>query len=246
MTNIFAILAYLLMVGVNYLAISLPLGGRDTGAISDVYPNLFAPAGFTFSIWGIIYTLLGVYVVYQWNKKSALIKKINHLFIINALLNASWLFAWHYNYIWLSLLIMFALLLTLIMIADALHASSLSKKNIQFVHTPFFVYFGWIMVATIANVAVYLVSIGWKGFGVSEVLWTSLVLFVGTLIGLWRMRKDKTSVYGFVFVWAYLGILFKHISTTGFAGQYPSVIITLLVCLVIFLYSIRQQLMAKK
>lgn len=64
-TKILAVVAYVAMVVVNYLAVTLPLAGRDTGAISDKYPNLFVPAGYTFSIWGLLYTLLGAYTVYQ-------------------------------------------------------------------------------------------------------------------------------------------------------------------------------------
>jgi hypothetical protein len=42
------------MIVLNVLANALPLGGRTTGEISDAYPNLFAPAGYTFAIWGLI------------------------------------------------------------------------------------------------------------------------------------------------------------------------------------------------
>ena len=46
-------LSYLVMVAVNALANILPIGGMNTGAVSDSYPNLFAPAGITFSIWAL-------------------------------------------------------------------------------------------------------------------------------------------------------------------------------------------------
>jgi hypothetical protein len=119
--KISTLVAYVVMVAVNYLAVALPLAGRDTGAISDSYPNLFAPAGYAFSIWGLIYILLLIYVVYQFfYKNNALTLKINKIFIINAFLNAAWLFAWHYDIIWLSVIIMLGLLLTLIRIADIL------------------------------------------------------------------------------------------------------------------------------
>ena len=68
--KIFAAAAYLAMVAVNFLANSLPINNRSTGEISDAYPNLFAPAGLAFSIWGLIYLLLGVFVLYQFTKDS--------------------------------------------------------------------------------------------------------------------------------------------------------------------------------
>ena len=227
--------AYTVMVVVNALAILLPIAGRSTGAISDSYPNLFAPAGYAFSIWGLIYTLLGIYAVYQlWLGKNKIVDRINHLFIANALLNAAWIFAWHYDYIGLAVLIMGGLLFTLIRIADILRDNVLGKKERWLVRLPFSVYFGWITVATIANITVFLVSLGWNRFGLSEVFWTIAILLVGALIGSWRMLKDHVIPYGLVLVWAYVAILYKHLSASGFAGKYPEVIWTVALCILAF------------
>ncbi len=231
---------YIAMVVVNYLANVLPINNRATGEISDAYPNLFAPAGFTFSIWGLIYLLLAGYVVYQFVKKNQtteeLIKKINPLFIATSLANIVWIFAWHYDYIGLSLLIMLALLVLLIKIANTLRDNPFSRQEQLFIKAPFSVYFGWITVATIANITVFLVSIGWNGFGIADYVWTSVVLLVGAGIGIARMLKDKNRIYGLVLVWAYFGILLKHISTGGFDSNYPSIIITLIACLGLFVF----------
>lgn len=231
--------AYLVMIAVNYLAVALPLGGRDTGAISDNYPNLFAPAGYAFSIWGLIYTLLGIYVVYQLRReKDDVVEKVNRIFIVNALLNASWIVAWHYDYIWLSVIIMAGLLLTLIRIVDILRVSNLTKNERYLVRLPFTVYFGWITVATIANITVFLVYIGWNGFGLSESFWTVVVLLIGALIGSWRMLRDRFVSYGLVLIWAYSAILVRHLSDNGFADQYPNVIWTVTLCLFMFAVTI--------
>lgn len=233
------LVAYIFMVSVNYLAILLPLGGRETGEISDSYPNLFAPAGYAFAIWGLIYTLLGIYVVYQLRReKDKLVAKVNHIFIVNAFLNASWMFAWHYDQIWLSVILMVGLLITLINIADVFRTSFLSRKEHWLVRLPFSIYFGWITVATIANITIFLVYLGWNRFGLPESFWTVIVLLVGTLIGSWRMFHDRFMPYGLVLVWAYGAILFKHISISGFAGQYPNVIWTVVLCLLVFLGTI--------
>ena len=144
--KITTLLAYWIMVAVNYLAVALPLNGRDTGAISDSYPNLFAPAGYAFSIWGLIYTLLLIYTVYKFWRNDALVGNVNRVFIVNALLNASWMFAWHYDLIWLSVLIMVGLLVTFIRIADTLRISNLTQKERWLTRLPFGVYFGWFTV----------------------------------------------------------------------------------------------------
>ena len=239
-TKFFAGVIYIFMIVVNFLANILPINNRGTGEISDAYLNLFAPAGPAFSIWGLIYIMLGLYVVYQFmekdQKKEDLLKKINLLFIITSFANISWIFAWHYDYIGLSVIIMAVLLFLLIKIADIIQLEQLTTKEKIFVSIPFSIYFGWITVASIANITVFLISIGWNGFGIEEFVWTSIILLVGALIGILRMQKDKNIAYGLVIIWAYSWILFKHLSFSGFDGQYPSVIVTAIICLVMVIF----------
>lgn len=246
-TRILALLAYIAMIVVNFLATSLPINNRGTGEISDAYSNLFAPAGITFSIWGLIYLLLAIYVIYQFKSKNGgLLKKINILFIITSIANILWIFAWHYDYIGLSLALMLVLLIGLIKIADTLRSNELTAEERKFIGIPFSVYFGWITVATIANVTVFLVSINWGGFGIAEFIWTSIILLIGATIGILRMNKDKSVAYGLVLVWAYLGILLKHLSNDGFAGQYTVVITTVIICLALFTLSLGRLLIKNK
>ena len=239
-TKIVTAVAYVAMVAVNFLANGLPINNRSTGDISGAYPNLFAPAGPAFSIWGLIYLLLGAYVLYQFVKKDQktedLIQKINPLFVATSLANISWIFAWHYDYIGLSVLIMATLLVLLIKIADIVRAEQFTSLTKLVVWAPFSIYFGWITVASIANMTVFLVGISWNGFGIADFVWTSIVLLTGALIGILRMRRDKNIAYGIVLIWAYVWILFKHVSAGGFDGQYPSIIATVITCLVLFVF----------
>ncbi|QQR64547.1 tryptophan-rich sensory protein [Candidatus Kaiserbacteria bacterium] len=243
------LVAYACMVVMNFLANGLPLNNRSTGDISDAYPNIFAPAGPAFSIWGLIYLLLGAYIIYQFVKKDKktedLFTKINPLFIATSLANISWIFAWHYDFIGLSVFIMATLLFLLIKIADILRAEHFTTPEKLFIWAPFSIYFGWITVASIANITVFLVSIGWNGFGIADFIWTSIILLVGALIGVLRMNKDKNVAYGIVLVWAYAWILFKHVSAGGFDGQYPSVIATAILCLLLFVFFIGRILYKK-
>jgi hypothetical protein len=240
--KIIAIITYIAMIIVNFLANSLPINNRSTGVISDAYPNLFAPAGITFSIWGLIYLLLAGYLIYQVislrkkinHKKERILKQINILFMFTSIANISWIFAWHYDFIGLSVLIMAVLLTLLIKIADIIRVEKMSSQEKLFISTPFSIYFGWITVATIANITVFLVSVGWNGFGIADFIWTSIILMVGALIGILRMIKNKNIAYGLVLVWAYSGILLKHISTNGFNAQYPIIIATVIVCMILF------------
>lgn len=234
--KILAPLAYIAMVAVNYLANALPIAGRDTGAISDSYPNLFAPAGYAFSIWGLIYTLLAIYVIYQFKKDNdELISKVNRLFTLTSAINIAWIFAWHYDWIWLSVILMLGLLFSLIKIGKIFKTNKLTAQDRRLVYLPFSVYLGWITVATIANITVFLVSINWNGFGLSENFWTVLILLIGAFIGSMRTIQNRNIPYGLVLVWAYGAILYKHISPTGFAKSYSEIIWAVSLSIISFL-----------
>ena len=131
---------------------------------------------------------------------------------------------------------MATLLFLLIKIADILRTEQFKALEKLFIWAPFSIYFGWITIASIANITVFFVSIGWNGFGIADFVWTSIILLVGALIGILRMLKDSNIAYGLVLVWAYAWILFKYISASGFDGQYPSVIATVIVCLALFVF----------
>lgn len=242
--KISVVIGYVSMIIVNYFANALPIGGVTTGQASDKFSNLFTPAGITFSIWGLIYILLLGYTIYQFNNKKrnedqqSTFIKINKLFLLTSLANIAWIFSWHYGIIWLSLLIMFFLLFLLIKIADIVNNRKNNIVDTVFVLLPFSIYFGWITIATIANITVLLVSIGWNGFGISEEIWTIIVLLTGTIIGIARIFKDKNVYYGLVLVWAYIGIWFKHTSLEGFNSNYPNIINTIIFCIFLLILSI--------
>ncbi len=233
--------AFVAMVTVNALANILPINGITSGEVSDSYPNLFAPAGYTFAIWGLIYALLALYTLYLLGlfrggeaADETLLRKTGLAFIATSLINIAWIFAWHYQLIPLSMVLIVLLLLCLIYIALTIDQSDLSKREKFFIRLPFSVYFGWITVATIANAVVLLVSLGWDGFGISQSTWTIIIFAVGALIGILTALRFNGIAYLLVFIWAYTGILVKHLSPSGFDGQYRGVIMMLIVCLVLF------------
>lgn len=228
LTNKYAVLIlFTAMVGVNFLANTLPINGVTTGALSDLYVNLFTPAGLTFSIWGLIYLLLGGFAVYQFKKEGAVISKLRQYFVLTSLINIAWIFAWHYQVIWLSLVIMVTFLGLLIKTSAILRKENYVGADYLWLKLPFSIYFGWISVATIANFTVFFVDIGWNRFGLTEVFWVIAILIIGWLIGIARALYDKNLAYLGVFIWAYIGILIKHTSLLEFARTHPAVITTL-------------------
>jgi hypothetical protein len=213
------ILIMIITIGVNALAVILPLNGKTTEYLSDKYPNLFVPAGITFSIWGIIYILWVVFAIYQARdlfKKEDIdmpfLHQITFLYFVSGVANSGWIFAWHYEYVGFSLLLMIILLFSLLALYVRLNIGradvSLTEKLC--VHVPFSVYLGWITVATIANVTTYLVYVNWDGFGISPLTWTIVVVSVGVLITLLMLALRKDIAYSLVILWALLGIWIKR------------------------------------
>ena len=253
MVRIITTVTFLGMVTVNMLANILPINGVGTGQVSDAYPNLFAPAGQTFAIWGLIYLLLAGHTVYQlglfqgysYAIKKDLLRMVGIIFSVSSLANAAWIYAWHYGFIPLSMLLMIVLLVCLIAINMIINKETLSMREKIFVRLPFSVYFGWITVATIANATVLLVSRGWNGFGIPEPVWAMIMIVVGMLIGAVTTIRNRDIAYGLVLVWAYSGILFKHTSAAGFAGQYPAIIITVAVRIALLLVAAVYSLFAR-
>ena len=233
------LIAFIAVIVVNMLAVFLPINGVQPQDISDTYANLFAPAGITFSIWSVIYVLLALFALYQlgvFKGKTGYsldaVLRIGPFFILSSIANIAWIFAWHYDIIPLSLGLMLVILVTLIVSYLRIRKEPLSAKEKWLVLLPFSVYFGWITIATIANVTVLMVSMGVDAFSASAVIWTNIILIAGLVIGASVVFKFKDIAYGIVLAWAYLGILIKHVSNEPFAGQYPSVITTLIILLI--------------
>ena len=209
------ITALALTIAVNALASTFALNGRTTAQVSDMYPTLITPAGYVFSIWGIIYTLLMVFAVYQAlpsKREQPFLAQMNLLFVLSSVLNVAWLILWHYDQIALSVVLMFALLATLIAIYLRLNIGKtvVSWKERACVHLPFSVYLGWITVASIANVAAALVPVQWDGFGLASEVWSILVIAVALLITLTVLATRKDYAYGLVLMWALVGIAVKQ------------------------------------
>ena len=202
---------FAITVVVNGLASSLALNGVTTAEVSDLYFTLVTPAGYVFAIWGVIYTLLLLFSVFQAlpsQREKPFIEQINVLFVLSGVFNVVWLFLWHYDQIVLSVALMFALLATLIAIYMRLGIgkTSVTLKERVFVHLPFSVYMGWITVASIANVASALVSVQWDGFGLASETWAVLVIAVALIITLAVIATRKDIAYSLVLVWALVGI----------------------------------------
>ena len=238
------IIAVILTIIVNGLANILPIGGKYTGELSDNIPNLFVPMGITFSIWGIIYILIILFALYlakdlfkKEKTTKPFLEKISYFFILASLANIIWIFLWHYEQILLSLLAMILLFISLLVIYLRLDIGlvKVSFKEKLFLHVPISVYIGWITVATIANVTAVNVTIGWDGFGISEQIWTMLVIIVAAIITILMIVKRKDYAYSAVIIWALIGIYFKRIMDDPNYGIQTNIAYTVAISIVLIL-----------
>jgi hypothetical protein len=213
------------MVFVNFLANFLPINGKNTGEVSAQYPNLFVPAGLTFSIWSIIYLLLFVFCIYQMTSlfrskidvyEAEIVRRINIAFILTCIINMCWIVAWHYGLIIVSVILMLLLLSRLIYIDTQIRLLEPHLTNAQsfIVKAPFGLYLGWICIATIANITALLVSYGWRGFGMSEESWTSMMVLAGSFIGVLAILRFNNFYIGLAVIWALSGIIIERKNDT--------------------------------
>jgi hypothetical protein len=220
-----SVFTFIVMIAANVLAEALPINGQSTAAISDSFKVVFVPAGYVFSIWGIIYLALLAFTIYQAlpsQKANPYLRKIGYLFAVSNLLNAAWIVLWHYNLYLLTMLVMIALLVTLIAIYLRLDIgkAKVSRTEKWLVNVPFSIYLGWITVATIANATALLKYLGWNGFGIGGEIWTVILLGVGVVLAGILSWTRRDVAYSLVLVWAFVGIAVK------WQGVYPLVTIS--------------------
>jgi hypothetical protein len=210
----------LVTILINYFASTLPINGQTTGEISLKYNNLFVPASYTFTIWGVIYLSLAVFIVYQLidsfrihQEEDSFLDRIGVWFVVSCIANSTWIFMWHYEVLLLSVVLILILLSALIIIALRLLTNPIptSEAERYFVHLPFRLYFGWITVAVIANISAWLVSIHWNGLGLPEQFWTILMAFVAATIAIFMFLRRSDFYFSLVVLWGLTGILVRQI-----------------------------------
>jgi benzodiazapine receptor len=212
------VLAVVATIAINGLANALPLNGQTTGEISDRFQVYFVPAGYVFSIWGLIYIALVAFAVYQAlpsQQGNPRLRRVGYLFALSCLANIAWLFLWHYERFPSTLVAMLTLLLLLITIYLRLgigHAR-ISTAEKWLVHVPFSIYLGWITVATIANVTTVLDYLNWSGWGIGAQAWAVIMLVVGLGIASALSLTRGDIAYMLVIIWAFAGIAVKQAAT---------------------------------
>ncbi len=220
--QIVVILTVLATLIINVLATSLPLNGLDTGEISDRFEVYFVPAGYVFSIWGLIYLGLIAFAVFQAlpaQRENPRLRAAGWWIALSGLANCTWLFLWHYEQFPLTLVAMLGLLATLIVTYLRLGIGRTAAPTAETwaVRLPFSVYLGWITVATVANVTTVLDYLNWNGFGIAPEIWMGIVLAAVLVIAALMNFTRRDVGYTLVLLWALAGIAVKHAAVAAVA-----------------------------
>ena len=226
--QIINIVALVVTLAVNGLANYLPLNGQTTGEVSDSIPTLFTPPGYVFSIWGLIYLWLLAFVCYQAlraQRDTDFLVRIGPWFAISCACNLVWLVLWHWEQFPLTEVLMVGLLASLIVLYVRLGIGrrKVSTGEKWLVQAPFSIYLGWISVATIANTSILLYTLNWGRWGISEQVWTILVIIVAAALGVAMTLLRSDIAYPLVIVWAAIGIVVAR-------GDMPAIAITAGTC----------------
>jgi hypothetical protein len=241
------VLAVILLLVVNGLANALPLNGQTTAAISDRFKVYFVPAGYVFSIWGLIYIALIAFAVYQAlpaQREDPRLRRTGYWFALSCVANSVWIFFWHYELFLLTLVAMLTLLTCLIVIYLRLGIGCIPVSGAAkwCVNIPFSIYLGWITVATIANVADVLYYLQWDGWGQSPETWMGITLVVATAIASAVSLTRGDVAYMLVIVWAFIGISVKEAGTPVVATMTNLVTAVVVVMLVVGALANRRRL----
>jgi hypothetical protein len=218
--QISVIISILATIIVNGLANALPINGLNTGEISDRFKVYFVPAGYVFSIWGLIYLGLVAYTVFQalpTQRDNPRLRATGWWIVLGGLANIAWILLWHYEIFPLTILAMLVLLASLIItyLRLGIGRTNVFRAETWLVRVPFSIYLGWITVATIANATSLLDYLKWNAFGIAPEIWMVIILAAVFTISVLMSFTRRDVAYILVILWALAGIGLKHAAVTS-------------------------------
>ena len=230
---------FLFVVVISLLANLFRFNGTTTGEVSKIYESMFVPAPYTFLIWILIYTFLLFYVIFILFLKSSTLEDeekeefYTHLtvvFGVSSVVNIAWVLSWQYDLMILSMICTCVLFAILTLLVLSFRKMELSKKEIYFIQIPFSMYYGWVIFSIFANATVITNKFSLASTGKPEEYWT--ILLIGALTAFTIIFKiiGRNPIYGIPILWGMIGMIYRHVSMTGYAFQYVDIVIELIIC----------------
>ncbi len=215
-------------IAINGISNAYPPAGKNTGEVSNTILGgvLITPSGYAFAIWGLIYIALIAYSVYQFlpaQRESSVVAKVSYALIGACVFQMLWLYAFLTFHFWLSVVLMAGILACLAFGYVQTRSVKPARKARWLMQAPISVYFGWITVAAVVNVAgaLYITNISPEpvdtvlevvnSASTNDIVWTAVMMCVSAAIGALVARQYKDAVYPGVVVWALCAIAIRHI-----------------------------------
>ena len=235
--RILVVISIAAVIYMNYLAASGYIGGITARYISDKYPTYITPAGYAFAIWGLIYLGMIVFSLYQLfrSDSDSKIDSVRGFFILSCVANIGWIFAWHNQFIGLSVIVMFLLL-------GSLFVVNMAARNLNgtgdywLLRTPFSIYFGWVSVATVLNVSIFLISTGLTVGDIGSNIIGCSLLVVLAVIGVVVREKLDIPFYALTIAWAVTAVAVKQSGKTAIVVTCALVVIVLIFSSLTFVF----------
>ncbi|MDF2145283.1 tryptophan-rich sensory protein [Knoellia sp. p5-6-4] len=205
------------------------IGGTEvpesSGGALAADATLLAPASPAFSIWSVVYAGLAAYTVWQWLPDQATDerhRRTGWLAAASMLLNATWLLVTRQGWIWLSVVVIAALVVVLgVLVQRLTERPSFGFVEAVVVDGTFGAYLGWVCVATCANVTAAFVASGVDPGPPASEVWAVAVLALVAGVGVLLARRlEGRYAVALAIAWGLLWI------AVGRVGDEPQSTIT--------------------
>jgi len=202
--------AYIFMLLTNYVVNNVALGfvAHTNTQIANTHPVYGLPIGWAFSVWGVIYLLEGLFVVYQALPRGihepafeAIRLPVLALFAANA----AWLFLFGNELYWTSQLVILLYDALLFVVLKRLDVNLFAKRGagVKLAAAAFSANASWVTVASCLGLQVALLEAGW--LPTADFTLTLLVLALAIAAAATFSRSD--IVYAAVAAWALVGLI---------------------------------------
>ncbi len=232
---IWAFCFFVLLVLINYVAAMGYINGSPQKVVSKEFLTMMTPAGYAFSIWGVIYVSIACAILWSIVQPLSTVgrqfQKVLIPFALSCMTNVAWIIAFSYRYIGLSavlIVILFSLILMMLLILrHSSRVDHLHNRPHILLSFSFGVYAGWLSIASLVNFSAYLVSVGYdfSAYFGSEIWWYSIVLFGFVLLSTALILLHKNIFYALALEWAMIGIVVQ-------CAEYNMFFLTLIVGIV--------------
>ncbi|MDQ4117792.1 MAG: hypothetical protein M3235_12625 [Actinomycetota bacterium] len=186
--------------------------GSGIGAVATAYPSPVLAAGWTFSIWGLIYLGFLAYAAFQLvpgQRGRRVHRRSGWWLAVSALANMAWIAAFGTEHLLLAetALILLTVVLTVVFVRLSADPSESGLEQIVF-RLPVSLYTGWVAAALIQGTLTTGVWIGLPSDGALTIV-ASIVLLVGLTLTVVAVANSASGIAGLVaaVVWALAGVV---------------------------------------